>query len=230
MGTSGTAGIAEATQEAAGPSPAAPRASTSLLWALAIPLAAVVGAVLAQFPWQWFGIVIVVVAGFTAPIVAGAVWNRAGAATLAAVTTFALGLFAGPALVEAYVKQYGEKADVLVVDTAKYRNAGRNAERDVCRVLDTSGKVQDLTEQQNCHGQFEPGQHIVLYKDPLGILKPWADAADDRGFDAVSLGATGGLFTVTAATLFYAGTRRRSGREMDARKLRKYGPPRRSEP
>ncbi|MGW5124832.1 hypothetical protein ACWEQ7_12390 [Streptomyces sp. NPDC004069] len=203
---------------------------TSLLWALAIPLAAVVGAVLAQLPWQWFGIAVVVIAGFTAPIVAGAAWNRAGAATLAAVTTFALGLFAGPTLFETYVKRYGEKADVLVTDTATYRNAGRNSERDVCRIVDTTGKVQDLTEQQNCHGQFKPGQHIILYKDPLGIFRPWAEARDDRGSDTVSLGTTGALFTATAAALFYAGTRRRSGREMDARKLRKYGPPRRSKP
>ncbi|OIK28468.1 hypothetical protein [Streptomyces malaysiense] len=191
---------------------------------------AVVGAVLAQFPWHWIGIAIVVIAGFTAPIVAGGAWNRAGAATLAAVTTFALGLFAGPTLYETYVKLYGEKADALVADTAKYENARRNNERNVCRVVDTSGKVQDLSEQQNCHGQFKPGQHIILYKDPLGVLEPWAEATDDRSFKPVNLSATGGLFAATAATLFYAGMRRRSDQEMDAKKLRKYGPPRRSEP
>ncbi|QKV93752.1 hypothetical protein HUT19_19970 [Streptomyces sp. NA02950] len=169
------------------------------------------------------------IAGFTAPIVAGGVWNRAGAATLAAVTTFALGLFAGPTLYETYVKQYGEKSDALVADTAKY-STRRNNERNVCRVVDTSGKVQDLSEQQNCQGQFKPRQHIILYKDPLGVLEPWAEATDDRSFDAVDLSATGGLFTATAAALFYAGTRRRSDQEMDAKKLREYGPPRRSEP
>jgi hypothetical protein len=202
----------------------------SLLWALAIPLVAVLGAVLAQFLWEWLGIVIVVIAGFTAPIVAGGAWNRAGAATLVAVTTFALGLFAGPTLSETYVKQYGEKVDAFVADTAKYETGRRHSERNVCRVVDTSGEVRDLAEQQNCHGQFKPRQHIVLYKDPLGVLEPWAEATDDRGFDAVSLGATGGLFTATAGALFYAGTRRRSDQEMNARKLRKYGPPRRSEP
>ncbi|MEU1340178.1 hypothetical protein [Streptomyces sp. NPDC005827] len=209
--------MADPTQDAAAPRPT--RTLNSSLWALAIPLVAVTGAVLAQFPWSWIGIVVVVLAGFAAPAVAGGFWNRAGAATFAAVTTFALGLFAGPSLFETYVKQVGEKTDALVADTATYKNA-RNSERTVCRVVDTSGKVQDLTEQQNCQGQFKRGQHIVLYKDPLDVLEPWAEATDDRTVDVVGLYATAGLFTATTATLFYAGTRRRSDREMDMRKLR----------
>lgn len=209
--------MTDPTQEAAAPSPT--KTVNSLLWALAIPLVAVTGAVLAQFPWSWIGIVVLVVAGFTAPIVAGGVWNRAGAATFAAVTTFALGLFAGPSLFETYVKQVGEKTDALVADTATYKNA-RNSERTVCRVVDTSGKVRDLTEQQNCQGQFKRGQHIVLYKDPLDVLEPWAEATDDRAVDVVGLYATAGLFAATTATLFYAGTRRRSDRETDLKKLR----------
>ncbi|WP_431045642.1 hypothetical protein ACQUSR_29310 [Streptomyces sp. P1-3] len=200
----------------------------TLLWAVAIPLVTVVGAVLAQVSWLlWIGAGIGLIAGAAAAIVAGGVWHRAGAATLAAVATFALGLFSGPTLYEAYAKRYGEKVDALVADTGNRVNA-KGTELDVCRVVDTSGEVQDLSNQQNCHGQFKPKQHIILFKDPLGAFKPWAEATDDRGVDAVSLSATGGLLVVTTSTLFYAGMRRRSSQEMDAKKLRKYGPPRRS--
>jgi hypothetical protein len=197
---------------------------------LAIPSVAVVGTVLAQLPWMWAGIVVVVIAGFAAPLVAGGVWHRAGAATLAAVTTFALALFAGPALYETYVKLYGEKADAVVADTARVGSARGDGERDVCRVVDTSGTVRDLSEQQNCYGQFKRGQHIVLYKDPLGALEPWAEAGDDRSPDPAGLSITGGLFAATVATLLHAGMRRRSDREMDAKKLRAYGRSRPVEP
>ncbi|MFI7276597.1 hypothetical protein [Streptomyces sp. NPDC049879] len=220
--TTGDAGVVAAPDAA--PVPGGPRVLDSLLWAGAIPLAAVVGAVLAQLAWPWAGVAVVVVAGFTAPVVAGMAWNRAGAATLAAVTTFALGLFAGPGLYETYAKGFGERADALVADTT-----GGDGERHVCRVVDTSGAVHDLSEQQNCGGQFAPGQRIVLYTDPLGVLRPWAEAADGRGPDAVGLSVTGGLFALTAATLFSAGARRRTGQEARAGKRRAQGPPRRSE-
>ncbi|MFR9726644.1 hypothetical protein ACL02R_25275 [Streptomyces sp. MS19] len=177
-----------------------------------------VGAVLAQLAWPWAGVAVVVAAGFTAPVVAGMAWNRAGAATLAAVTTFALGLFAGPGLYEAYAKGFGERADALVADTT-----GGDGERHVCRVVDASGAVHDLSEKQNCGGQFAPGQRIVLYTEPLGVLRPWAEATAGRGPDA------GGLFTLTAATLLYAGTRRRTDQEARAGKRRAQGAPRRSE-
>lgn len=81
---------------------------------------------------------------------------------------------------------------------------------------------------ENCYGQFKPKQHVFLFKDPLGGLKPWIAATDDRGLDALDLSATGGLFTLTAGALFYAGMRRRSDGEMDAKKLRRRGSPRRS--
>ncbi|MFG3202185.1 hypothetical protein [Streptomyces sp. NPDC048192] len=226
MGTTGTASVSGAA--AAGPAGAARRrVPGSLAWAVLLPLATVLSALVGVYLWMWLGVVLMLAASATVAIVAGGVWNRAGAALLATATTMALGLFAGPTLHEAYVKQFGERVDALVVDTAKHVN-GKGTELWVCRVVDTTGTVQDLADVQNCHGQFRRKQQVILFKDPLGGLKPWIEATDDRGLDTLSLSATGGLFAVTTATLLHAGTRRRSDADMDARKRRKYGPPRRS--
>ncbi|MEU3842790.1 hypothetical protein AB0E88_22490 [Streptomyces sp. NPDC028635] len=184
-------------------------------------------ALIGVYLWGWLGVVLVLAAAATAAIVAGGVWNRAGAALLATATTMALGLFAGPTLHETYVKQFGDKVDALVVDTAKHVNR-KGTELWTCRVVDTSGTVQDLEDLQNCDGQYRRKQHVVLFTDPLGGLKPWIEATDDRSLDTLSLSATGGLFAVTTVTLFYAGMRRRSDAEMGAKKRRKYGPPQRS--
>ncbi|MFF9351798.1 hypothetical protein [Streptomyces sp. NPDC014734] len=211
------------------PTSARPRVLDSLLWAVLIPLVTVVSTVLGLYLWFWAGVVLMMVAAATAAIMAGGIWHRAGAAVVATATTMALGFFAGPTLHEAYLKRFGDRADALVVDTSRTVNP-KGTETDLCRVVDTSGTVQDLDETQNCYGQFEPGQHVVLFKDPVGGLKPWIEASNDRSPDVVSLSATGGLFATTVATLLHAGIRRRSGREQDARKLRAYGPPRRSEP
>ncbi|MEV0977705.1 hypothetical protein [Streptomyces sp. NPDC049915] len=182
----------------------------------------VLSAVIGLYLWVWLGIVLTLAAAAAAAIMAGGVWNRAGAAVLATATTMALGIFSGPTLQEAYGKQFGDKADALVVDTAKHVNS-KGTELYLCRVVDTSGAVEDLDDVDNCRGQFKPRQHVVLFKDPLGGLDPWIEATDDRTLDTLSLSATGALFGVTTATLLYAGLRRRSNEEMDAKKRRRYG-------
>ncbi|MEV6726813.1 hypothetical protein AB0M94_38550 [Streptomyces xanthochromogenes] len=192
-----------------------------------IPLATLVGAVLGLYLSTWVAVVFAMCAAAMVAIVAGGLWHRAGAAVVATAATMALGLFVGPTVQQTYLKQFGQRADALVVDTAQHVNS-KGTELDVCRVVDTSGAVRDLGNTENCYGQFKPKQHVFLFKDPLGGLKPWIAATDDRGLDALDLSATGGLFTLTAGALFYAGMRRRSDREMDAKKLRRRGSPRRS--
>ncbi|MEU4892960.1 hypothetical protein AB0B12_17290 [Streptomyces sp. NPDC044780] len=185
----------------------------SLKWAVLIPVVATAAGFLAQYPYGmlWLGVLIVLGAAAAAAIVAGGLWHRAGAATLAAFATMALALFAGPALYELYVKQVGDRVDALVADTGTHTNH-KGTELDVCRVVDTSGTVRDLSEQQNCQGQFRPEQHVVLFVDPLGALDPWVEATGERTVDGVGLGITAGLFAVTGSALFYAGQRRRPGR------------------
>lgn len=81
----------------------------------------------------------------------------------------------------------------------------------VCRVVDTSGTVRDLSQQQNCYGQFKVGQEVVLFEDPQGALDPWIEALPGaRAPDALGLGITAGLFLTAGSALFYAGQRRRS--------------------
>lgn len=169
----------------------------------------------------WASVLVVLAAAAVAGMLAGGIWNRAGAALLAVAAVMGLGFFSGPTLHETYLKQFGDRTDALVADTAKRFNA-KGRERAVCRVVDPSGTVTDLGERHNCYGQFTPGQHITLFKDPHGGLDPWAEATGDRGLDTVSLSATGGLFAVTASAVFYAGARRISDREKDAKKLRRY--------
>ncbi|TJZ57045.1 hypothetical protein FCH28_06125 [Streptomyces piniterrae] len=198
----------------------------TLLWTVLIPVVATGAGFLAQYPYGliWVGVIITLGTAAAAAIVAGGIWNRSGAATIAAFAAMALSLFAGSNLYETYVKQVGERVDALVADTGKRVNL-KGSELAVCRVVDTSGEVQDLSEQQNCHGQFTPRQHVILFKDPLGALDPWVEATDDRTLDGLGLGITGGLFAVTGAAMFYAGQRRRSDWDVAAKKRRKYGSP-----
>ncbi|MER0242016.1 hypothetical protein AAHZ94_08260 [Streptomyces sp. HSW2009] len=210
MATSGPTETAGVTQEDAKQRQATlARALNSLLWAVGIPVAMVLGAFLAKVTWTWLGVGVMVVVGFLVPALVGSFWNRAGAATLATVAVAALGIGVPHVLHETYAKQYGDKVDALVVDTANYGNSVRGKDRYVCRVVDTSGKVQDLTQLENCHGQFKRRQHIVLYKDPHGFFAPWAEATDGRGFDPIGVPVAIGLFAATFGTVLYGGLRRR---------------------
>ncbi|GGL73561.1 hypothetical protein GCM10010129_16490 [Streptomyces fumigatiscleroticus] len=193
---------------------AAPRPTlNSVKWALLLPVVAVVAGILGQYPYGiWFGVVVTMGVTATAAILAGGVWHRAGAATLASVTVLALPFFAGPAFYETYIKQAGERVHAVVADTGEREGVKKGSVHSVCRVVDTSGAVRDLSEQQNCYGQFKVGQAVVLFQDPLGALDPYIEAsADDGEPDALTLEITAGLFLVTGAALFYAGQRRRSG-------------------
>ncbi|MGA4844624.1 hypothetical protein [Streptomyces sp. G45] len=193
----------------------------SLLWALLVPLLTVAGTFLGLYAGVWLSVVVIMGAAATAGIVAGGVWHRAGAALLAVAAVMGLGFFSGPTLHEAYLKRFGDRVDALVVDTAE-RERVRGGDRDVCRVVDTSGEVRDLGERHNCYGQFEPRQHVVLFKDPGGGLDPWIEASGDRGLDVVSLSWTGGLFAGAVGALAYGGVRRRSDAEREAVKRRAY--------
>ncbi|SNX63217.1 hypothetical protein SAMN06272735_5019 [Streptomyces sp. TLI_55] len=195
--------------------PTPPPTRNSLKWALLLPLLAVLAGVVTQYPYGglWIGVIFICGLAATAAILAGGVWHRAGAAVLATAAVFALSLFAGPAFYETYLKQAGEKTVGAVVDTGEKRGLKRGTVLDVCRVVATSGKVWDLSADQNCHGQFEAGQLVVVFEDPLGVLDPWVEARPgERKLDALSLGLTGGLFLVTGGVLFCAGQRRRAGR------------------
>ncbi|MER7463426.1 hypothetical protein [Streptomyces sp. NPDC097981] len=189
------------------------RTANTLFWAVLIPTAATVGGFVSQYPYGmlWVGVLIVLAAAATGPIVAGSVWNRAGAATLVGFAVLALGLFAGSNLNETYMKQLGERAGAVVVEAGERVNAKGDV-RHFCRVVDDSGSRAELGDIQNCHGQFATGRRVVLFKDRLAGLDPWIEATDDRAVDPVGLGITGGLYALTAATLFHAGHRRRQAR------------------
>ncbi|WP_344391570.1 hypothetical protein [Streptomyces vastus] len=224
MSTHGGSAGAQAESAAEAPVPAPRRTLNSLKWAVLIPVVGVAAGFLTRFPYGglWIGVVILLGAAAAAAIVAGNSWHRAGAATLAGFSAIALPLFAGPGMYELYMKQVGERVHAAVADTGERRGVKRSTTLSVCRVVDTTGAVKDLSEQQNCHGQFKPGQLIVLFKDPLGVLDPWAEALPgDRSVDPLTLQITAGLFLVTGSSLFYAGQRRRSDGDLVARELRK---------
>ncbi|MGW8779257.1 hypothetical protein ACWGNM_14430 [Streptomyces sp. NPDC055796] len=186
------------------------RTANTLFWAALIPTAATVGGFVSQYPYGmlWIGVLIVLAAAAAGAIVAGSVWRRAGAATLVGFAVFALGLFAGSNLNETYLKQLGERTGAVVLEAGDRVN-GKGDVRHFCRILDDSGRRAELGDIQNCHGQFATGRRVVLFEDRLGGLDPWIEASDNRAVDPVGLGITAGLYALTAATLLYAGRRRR---------------------
>ncbi|MFR9795401.1 hypothetical protein ACL02U_05740 [Streptomyces sp. MS06] len=174
-------------------------------------MAGLAAGVLSQYPYgMWFGVVVILAVVAAAAVIAGSRWHRAGAATLASVAVLALPFFAGPAFYETYIKQFGKRVHAVVADTGEQQGVKGSTELSVCRVVDTSGAVLDLSQQQNCFGQFTKGQHVVLFEDPLEVLDPWIeDLPGERTPDALTLGVTAGLFLTVGGSLFYAGQRRR---------------------
>ena len=222
MGMTGTNGTTPGP-----PAPPTARVPNSLLWAVLIPAASLAGTVVGLSLWSAGGLFIGMLATATAVFVAGSAWNRAGAAVVAGSAALCFMIFSGSLLHETYAEIFGERTEVLVVGVEEVPRAkGTDFS---CRIADASGAVQSLGSRQNCHGRFEKGQRALLLEDPLGALDPWITAPDDADVGVVEPGIVGGLLVVTAASLFYAGMRRRSDQEMNAKKLRKYGPPRRSE-
>ncbi|MFI9203099.1 hypothetical protein [Streptomyces sp. NPDC053048] len=181
----------------------------SLLWALLLPLGAVLAGVSGQYPYgMWLGVPLFLSVVATAAIVVGGLWHRAGAATLACALLFGLPLFAGPAFYDLYTKKAGDTVDGVVAATGTQRNL-KGTELHTCTVVDASGATHRLSQQQNCFGDFEEGQKVVLLKDPAGLLEPYLVDPSDRAPDTTTLGITGGLAAASVVTLLWAGVRRR---------------------
>lgn len=181
----------------------------TLTWTVLIPVLATLAGCCAQYPYgMWLAIPLGFVAVGAAGFVAGSAWRRPGAATLACFAAGVLLFFGGPALYELYAKKLGDPVDAVVAGTATHKN-GKGTELDTCTVIDTSGGVHHLSEQQNCTGRFKDGQRVTLLRDPAGLLAPYFIAPGDRTPGAVGLEVSAGLFAVTAASMLYAGRRRR---------------------
>ncbi|MBP0459735.1 hypothetical protein [Streptomyces montanisoli] len=176
------------------------RILNSLMWALLLPLAAVAAGFLSQYPFGLFylGIAVTLVVVATTGIIAGAGWSRPVAATLAAVSVFTLPFLAGPTTYELYAKRLGHTVSARITPGTH------------CHVLDADGVSEELTQRQNCVGQFAPGQRVVLFRDPFGVLHPWAEANGSRAVPSGTLAATGVLFAVSTALILYAGLCRRA--------------------
>lgn len=205
------------------------RARNSLFWAALIAGAGTLGGFISQFPYGmlYVGVLIVLAAAGLGAGVAGSNWNRAGAATIVGFGTMALGLFAGSNLNESYLKLLGERVDAVVLESREHTNS-KGDPRFYCRVVDTSGETHELDAIQNCYADVEPGGRVFLFKDRLGGLDPWMETTDSRALDPLGLGITGGLFLLIGGTMFTAGQRRRSDRDLHEEHLRKHGPPWRS--
>jgi hypothetical protein len=80
-----------------------------------------------------------------------------------------------------------------------------------CTVVETAGDhaVHEISEQENCHGQFKPLQHVALRTDPLGLLDPRLPSSPGETAVTTTLMISIGLFALTGAAMGYAGVRRR---------------------
>jgi hypothetical protein len=78
-------------------------------------------------------------------------------------------------------------------------------------VAETAGDhaVHEISEQENCHGQFKPLQHVTLRTDPLGLLDPRLPSSPGETTVTTTLMISIGLFALTGAAMGYAGLRRR---------------------
>ncbi|MGW7439559.1 hypothetical protein [Streptomyces sp. NPDC054849] len=211
------------------PSPTgARRTRNSLFWAVLVAGGGVLGGLISQFPYAMYvGVLIILVAAGLGAGVAGSNWNRAGAAAIVGFGTMALGIFAGVNLNESYLKLIGERVDAVVMESRQYTNS-KGDDRFFCRVVDSTGESHELDHVQNCHADVEPGGPVVLFKDRLGALDPWMETTGSRALDPLALGITGGLFLLIGGTMFTAGQRRRTDRDLYEEHRRRHGPPWRS--
>ncbi|MCX4692740.1 hypothetical protein [Streptomyces sp. NBC_01408] len=205
------------------------RTGDSLRWAVAVPGTAAAGGFLAQYPYgiAFIGVLLVLAAGGVGAAVAGTFWNRAGAAAVVGFGTLALSAFVGSSVYEVYTKLLGERVAAVVVEAGERTDSDGDS-MSYCVVADASGRVRKLGQQQNCFGDFEEGRPVVLFEDPLGILDPRIEATGDRTVDPLGPAISGGLILVIGATMFTAGQRRRSDRDLLEEHRRKHGPPWRS--
>lgn len=204
MNSSGTAAVDEA---------GSPRrvGLSSLAWALAVPAALTFTGWLAQYPYGMIVVAVILALAVVAivVIVAGSVWHRAGAATVAAVGGFALVLFAGSGLYQLYMETLGRPVPAVVTKVEDHHNP-HGADM-FCTVAETAGDhaVHEISEQENCHGQFKPLQHVTLRADPLGLLDPRLPSSPGETTVTTTLMISIGLFALTGAAMGYAGLRRR---------------------
>ncbi|MFI6809395.1 hypothetical protein ACIBO6_31075 [Streptomyces luteogriseus] len=185
------------------------RAVSSALWAVLVPALLLLGGALGQW-MTWAGVVVALAVIAVAACVVGGSWHRAGAATLVSFAGFALMLFAGPALYEAYMKTVGEPVDAVVTQVAD-RDQRRGPDM-FCTVRELGGgrETYEVSQQENCFGQARPGDRVEIRKDPLGLLDPrLPDSPDQRNTTEITIAVTAGLTLLVAAGTFYGGQRRR---------------------
>ena len=162
---------------------------SSLAWALAVPAALTFTGWLAQYP---YGMIVVAV------ILA-----------LAAVGGFALVLFAGSGLYQLSMETLGRPVPAVVTKVEDHHNP-HGADM-FCTVVETAGDhaVHEISEQENCQGQFKPLQHVTLRTDPLGLLDPRLPKSPGETTVTTTPMISIGLFVLTGAAMGYAGLRRR---------------------
>lgn len=187
------------------------RTANSALWALLLPAVLLLGAALGQ--WVIFaGVVVMLAAIAVTACLIGGFWHRAGAATLASVCSFALLLFAGPAVYEVYMKTVGDPAPAVVTQVTDEHNR-RGADM-FCKLRETGGdrEEHEVSQQENCFGQARAGDHVEIRKDPLGLFDPrLPDSPDQQNTTRITVGITAGLLLLTAGSILYGGLRRRDG-------------------
>jgi hypothetical protein len=210
-------GASEAAVAADGTGEAAPRAGlsggrkavSSGSWAVLVPALLLLGSAIGQWV-TWLGVVVVMAVIAVAAWVIGGVWHRAGAATLVSFGGFALMLFAGPAVYEAYMTTVGEPVDAVVTQVVD-RDQRRGPDM-FCTVRELGGgrETYEVSQQENCFGQARPGDRVEIRKDPLGLLDPrLPDSPDQRNTTEITLAVTAGLTLLLAGGTFYGGQRRR---------------------
>ncbi|MFF5519352.1 hypothetical protein [Streptomyces coeruleorubidus] len=185
------------------------KAVSSVLWAVLVPAVLLLGAAVGQWV-TWLGVVIALATIAVAASVIGGSWRRAGAATLVSFGGFALMLFAGPAVYEGYMDSVGEPVDAVVTQVAD-RDQRRGPDM-FCTVRELGGdrRTYEVSQQENCFGQTEPGDRVQIREDPLGLLDPrLPDSPDQRNTTEITLAVTAGLTLLLAGGTFYAGQRRR---------------------
>ncbi|NEE09114.1 hypothetical protein G3M58_21990 [Streptomyces sp. SID7499] len=185
------------------------KAVGSVSWAVLVPTVLLLGAALGQW-MTWAGVVVALAAIAVAACVIGGSWHRAGAATLVSFAGFALMLFAGPAMYEAYMKTIGEPVDAVVTQVAD-RDQRRGPDM-FCTVRELGGgrETYEVSQQENCFGQARPGDRVEIRKDPFGLLDPrLPDGPDQQDTTEITIAVTAGLTLLVAAGTFYGGQRRR---------------------
>jgi hypothetical protein len=183
----------------------------SLVWALAVPLALTFAGWLAQYPYGLIavGVIVALAVVAVAAVVAGSVWHRAGAATIASFGGLALVLFAGPGLYQLYMETLGTPTSAVVAKVEDRHH--RHGADWFCTVVETTGDhaAHEISEQENCQGQFKPLQHVTLRADPLGLLDPRLPSGPGETTVTTTLMISIGLFVLTGGAMGYAGLRRR---------------------